>query len=205
MSDSIISFRSPVFALTTKQERVHHPVVSTPATIQLLRNHSCSGSVLRLYFLIVRGAEPNPSRPPQPRQSAAGPLEVTCWGQSRAKARLFLWRPVFSAAHQHSHLSQQKGTIVKRNKKLTITTRMLVSLLRLLQKTSQQRNKHWGWRISIFQICFKTRRRLRLALWQKQVCEFLFAHYVVCLCEHMMNCFSWECISQWKTNRGKQF
>lgn len=117
MSDSIISFRSPVFALTTKQERVHHPVVSTPATIQLLRNHSCSGSVLRLYSLIVRGAEPNPSRPPQPRHSAAGPLEVTCWGQSRVKARLFLWRPVFSAAHQHSHLSQQKGTIVKCKKK----------------------------------------------------------------------------------------
>lgn len=88
VSDSIISFRSPVFALTTKQERVHHPVVSTPATIQLLRNHSCSGSVLRLYSLIVRGAEPNPSRPPQPRHSAAGPLEVTCWGQSRVKARL---------------------------------------------------------------------------------------------------------------------
>lgn len=112
--------------------------------------------------------------------AAASPLGCGAAGgdvlrSESSQSQTFLWRPVFSAAHQHSHLSQQRGTIVKRKKRLSITTRVLVSMLRLLQKTSQQRSKYWGWLISIFQICFKTRRRLRLALCQEQVCEFLCA------------------------------
>lgn len=157
VTDSIISFRSPVFALTSRHKRVHHPVVATPATIQLLRNHSCSGSVLQFYCVIVRSAEPNPSQPTQLGRTAAGPLEVTCWGQSRVNAGLC------------------SGGLCSQ----------------LLTNTRTCHSKK------------EPRRRLRHTLLQKQGCEFLCATYVVCLCEHLTNNFSWECVSQWKKQSGR--
>lgn len=193
MSDSVVSVRTQCLlsALTTKQEK------SRPSS----RLHTCDNTIAQesvtRWFCSPALFCNRPRRSAKSITAAAAewPLEVTRWGQSRVKARLSCRGPVFSAAHQHSHLSQQKRNHLKRSIKWSITTRVLVSVLRLLRTT---RDKYWGWQISIFQIYSRTRRRLRL--------EFLCGHYIVCLCEHMINCFSWKNVfPSDKQTRGSHF
>lgn len=105
--------------------------MSTPATIQLLWNHSRSDPVLQLYSVIVRCAEPNPSRPTQPHPP--GPRLRGGW-RWRAEVRVE-WKPDFpvEACVLSCWPTLAPVTAKSNHLKLLITTGVLVSLLRLLQ------------------------------------------------------------------------
>lgn len=128
--DSICSF-SRQSGVRTDHETTVHPVLSTPATIQLLWNHSCSGPALQLHSVIVRRSEPNPSRPTQPRPAlGCGAAGGDVLRSESSRSQTLLPRPVFSAADQHLHLSQQKRNYFKRS----VTTGVIVSLLGLQEQ-----------------------------------------------------------------------